>query len=51
LTGVNRDLVRSVGVAARINVLGFAVAEVDYVHPLDRPVRGWLWQFNFSPGF
>ena len=51
LTGVNRDLVRSVGVAARINVLGFAVAEVDYAHPLDRPMRGWLWQFNFSPGF
>jgi hypothetical protein len=35
----------------RINVLGFAVAEIDYVRPLDRPGRGWLWQFNLRPGF
>jgi outer membrane protein assembly factor BamA len=43
--------VASVGAAARINVLGFAVAEIDYVRPLDRPGRGWLWQFNLMPGF
>jgi hypothetical protein len=35
----------------RINLLGFAVAEIDYVRPLDRPGRGWLWQFNLRPGF
>ena len=27
----------SVGAAVRVNVLGFAVAEIDYVRPLDRP--------------
>lgn len=43
--------VSSVGATARINVLGFAVAEIDYVRPLDRPGRGWLWQFNLQPGF
>jgi outer membrane protein assembly factor BamA len=43
--------VASVGAAARVNVFGFAVAEVDYVHPLDRPGRGWLWQFSLIPGF
>lgn len=43
--------VSSVGAAARINLLGFAVAEIDYVRPLDRPGRGWLWQFNLRPGF
>jgi hypothetical protein len=43
--------VGSVGAAARVNIFGFAVAEVDYVHPLDRPGRGWLWQFNLIPGF
>ena len=43
--------VRSVGVAARVNLLGFAVGEVDFVHPLDRPTRGWLWEFNLIPGF
>jgi Tol biopolymer transport system component len=47
----DRTVVRSVGAAARINVLGFAVAEIDYVRPLDRPGRGWLWQFNLRPGF
>ncbi len=51
LTGSERNLVRSVGAAARINLMGFAVAEIDYVRPLDRPQRGWLWQFNFRPGF
>ena len=38
-TGPDRDLVRSVGAAARINLLGFAVAEIDYVRPLDRPLQ------------
>lgn len=43
--------VSSVGATARVNVLGFAVAEIDYVRPLDRPGRGWVWQFNLQPGF
>ena len=42
---------KSAGVAARVNLFGFAVAEINYVRPLDRRGRGWLWQFNFSPGF
>ena len=51
LSGTDANLVRSVGALFRVNVLGFAVAEIDYVRPLDRPRRGWLWQFNFMPGF
>jgi Tol biopolymer transport system component len=47
----DREPVTSVGAAMRINVFGFAVAEIDYVRPLDRPGRGWLWQFNLRPGF
>jgi len=50
-TGGDRKPVSSVGAAARINLLGYAVAEIDYVRPLDRPGRGWLWQFNLMPGF
>jgi outer membrane protein assembly factor BamA len=50
-SGGDRQPVSSAGVAARINLLGFAIAEIDYVRPLDRPGRGWLWQFNLSPGF
>jgi hypothetical protein len=49
--GGDREPVASVGAAARVNLLGFAVAEIDYVRPLDRPGRGWLWQFNLRPGF
>jgi Tol biopolymer transport system component len=49
--GGDRDPVASAGVAARINVLGFAVAEIDYVRPFHREGRGWLWQFNLRPGF
>ena len=47
----SQEPVTSVGAAARINLFGFAIAEIDYVRPLDRPGRGWLWQFNLSPGF
>jgi Tol biopolymer transport system component len=50
--GGNRDFVRSVGAAVRVNLLGFVIVEVDYVKALDRPrKKDWQWQFNFSPGF
>ena len=51
LTGGDREWVRSVGAALRVNLFGYAVAETDLVRPLDRPGRGWLWQFNLMPGF
>jgi Tol biopolymer transport system component len=49
--GGDRDWARSVGATIRFNAFGFAVGEIDYVRPLDRPGRGWMWQFNFIPGF
>jgi hypothetical protein len=49
--GGNRDWVRSVGATVRFNAFGYIIGEVDYVRPLDRPERGWMWQFNFTPGF
>jgi hypothetical protein len=30
---------------------GYAVVEIDYVRPLDRPQKGWFWQFSLRPGF
>jgi outer membrane protein assembly factor BamA len=45
-----RGILSSTGVGARINLLGFAVLEVDYVKPLDSQ-RDWHWQFAFQPGF
>jgi Tol biopolymer transport system component len=49
--GGDRNWVRSVGGALRVNAFGYAVLEIDYVRPLDRPERGWHWQFNLTPGF
>jgi outer membrane protein assembly factor BamA len=49
--GNNKEPVSSVGAAMRVNLFGFAVGEIDYVRPLDRPGKGWMWQFNLRPGF
>ncbi len=46
-----KEPVSSVGAAMRVNLFGFLVAEIDYVRPLQRPGRGWLWQFSMRPGF
>jgi hypothetical protein len=34
-----------------VNLLGFAIGEFDFARPLQRNRRGWLFQFNLSPGF
>jgi Tol biopolymer transport system component len=49
--GGDVDPVTSLGVGVRANVFGFAILEVDFVRPLDRPQQGWMWQFGFNPGF
>ena len=49
--GGDRDWVRSAGAALRINAFGFAILELDYVRPFDRPGKGWHWQFNLTPAF
>jgi Tol biopolymer transport system component len=46
-----RDPVFSAGAGLRINLLGFAIAEIDLVRPFDRPDKGWVWQFELQPGF
>ncbi len=51
LFGGKRDPVSSFGAALRINLFGYAVGEVDYVRPLNRPGVGWLWQFDIIEGF
>jgi hypothetical protein len=47
----SRDPVFSAGAGLRINLLGFAIAEVDLVRPFERPGKGWVWQFELQPGF
>ncbi|HET8650508.1 MAG TPA: BamA/TamA family outer membrane protein, partial [Gemmatimonadales bacterium] len=49
--GGNRQTVFSAGTGLRINLFGFAIGEVDLVHPFERPDRNWVWQFSLQPGF
>jgi hypothetical protein len=30
-------------VSLRVNLLGFAVAQIDLAHPFQRPTRNWAW--------
>ncbi len=46
-----REVVTSHGIAMRMNLLGFLLVEVDFVHPNDRPDKGWYWQFSLVPAF
>jgi len=46
-----REPVFSAGAGLRMNLLGFAIAELSWVHPFDRPDKGWVWQFELQPGF
>jgi hypothetical protein len=49
--GGSRDVVRSVGGAVRINVIGLLVVEVAASRPLDRVERGVQWQIGVREGF
>jgi len=46
-----RKPVRSLGVGLRINMLGYFVIGVNYVKPLDRINKGWMFQLSLMPGF
>ncbi len=49
--GGSNKVLSSAGGALRVNLFGFAILELDYVRPFDRPGVGWLWQFGLNPGF
>jgi len=51
LFGGNRDLIKSTGATARMNLFGFAILQVDWVKPLDRPGKGAFFEFNLLSGF
>jgi len=46
-----RHAARSVGVALRVNLLGFLVGEVDYFRAFDRTDGHGGWQVTIGPGF
>ena len=47
----DRDWVSSAGLLTRVNLFGLMIAELSFVRPFDRPEKGWIWQFNMTPGF
>jgi Tol biopolymer transport system component len=46
-----RQWVSSVGVGARVNVFGYAVAELNMARALNRPGRGWQFVFNLGSSY
>jgi WD40 repeat protein len=51
ITGGSRPAVFSAGAGLRFNLFGFAVAELNLVHPFQRPDKHWVWELNLQPGF
>jgi Tol biopolymer transport system component len=48
---LKQRLTSSYGVSLRVNLLGFAIGQISYVKPLDRPARSTVWEFALMPGF
>ena len=46
-----RRFVTSTGVSLRMNLFGFAIGQLDYVRPLERPTKDWMVRFSLTPGF
>lgn len=49
--GGNRKPISSAGIGMRTNLFGALILGLNYVYPIDRPVRGWHFQLSISPGF
>jgi hypothetical protein len=46
-----RQIVRSAGVSLRLNLMGWAVGQFDFVRPFDRPAKDWMFRFSLTPGY
>ncbi len=51
VSGGERKPLRSYGIGLRTNLFGYLILGLNYVYPMDRPVRGWHLQVSISPGF
>ncbi|PYO87710.1 MAG: hypothetical protein DMD58_14120 [Gemmatimonadetes bacterium] len=51
LFGGTRNWVRSAGVSLRMNLLGYAIGQMDIAHPFDRPQKNWMVRFGLTEGF
>ena len=50
-SGGNRKPVSSAGLGLRMNVFGYMILGLSYVHPFDRPMKGSYVQLTIMPGF
>ena len=50
-SGNDRSAVYSAGAGLRMNLFGFAIAELNLVHPFERPDKKWVWELNLQQGF
>ena len=46
-----RKIVSSAGVSLRMNLFGYAIGQMDVVHPFDRPQKNWMVRFSLTQGF
>jgi len=46
-----RKPLQSVGIGLRTNLFGYLILGLNYVYPINRPLRGWHFQVSISPGF
>ena len=46
-----RKLIRSTGVSLRMNLFGYAIGQMDIVHPFDRPTKNWMVRLSLTQGF
>jgi hypothetical protein len=49
--GGTRKFVRSTGVTFRMNLFGYAIGQMDVVHPFDRPQKHWMVRLSITEGF
>jgi len=47
----SRPIVRSAGVSLRMNLFGFAIGQLDYARPFDRPQKHWMLRLSLTEGF
>ncbi|MEP7380956.1 MAG: BamA/TamA family outer membrane protein [Gemmatimonadota bacterium] len=50
-TTTERVPVVSTGISARVNLLGYAIGEVYWAHPFQRPGKNWVFGFQLRPGW
>jgi len=46
-----RHVLKRSGISFRMNLFGYAIGQMDVVHPFDRPQKNWMVRFSLTEGF